>query len=66
MLEVIRASKQPVGFKASGGIRTLDDAKKYLVLAASIMGIDWISPQTFRIGASSLLDNLLQTIDKGF
>jgi len=66
MLETIKVSKKNVGFKASGGIKTTEDAKKYLVLAASIMGPNWVSPENFRIGASSLLDNLLLTIKKGF
>ncbi len=66
MLEVIRISKKKVGFKASGGIKTIDDAKKYLVLASAIMGPNWIKPDNFRIGASSLLNNLIQTIEKGF
>jgi deoxyribose-phosphate aldolase len=42
------------------------DAKQYLILADTIMGNGWISPQKFRIGASSLLDDLLETIKRGF
>jgi deoxyribose-phosphate aldolase len=59
MLEAIAVSGLAVGFKASGGIRTFDDAKAYLDLADRIMGPDWASPETFRFGASSLLDALL-------
>lgn len=66
ILETLKASGREVGFKASGGIKTLDDAKKYLVLAASIMGPGWITPHHFRIGASSLLRSLLETIKKGY
>lgn len=66
ILETIKASKQEVGFKASGGIKTLEDAKKYLVLATSIMGPDWVTPKHFRIGASSLLNSLFETIKKGY
>jgi deoxyribose-phosphate aldolase len=58
VLEAIAVSGQPVGFKASGGVRTVDDARTYLELADSIMGSDWATPATFRIGASSLLDTL--------
>jgi deoxyribose-phosphate aldolase len=58
VLEAIAVSGQPVGFKASGGIRTVDDARTYLALADSIMGPDWATPATFRLGASSLLDAL--------
>jgi deoxyribose-phosphate aldolase len=58
LLSAIRDSGKPVGFKASGGIRTLADARLYLELADSIMGPGWATPQTFRIGASGLLDAL--------
>jgi len=58
VLEAIAVSGQPVGFKASGGIRTVADARTYLDLADSIMGPDWATPTTFRLGASSLLDAL--------
>ncbi|MDV6319836.1 deoxyribose-phosphate aldolase [Chromohalobacter sp. HP20-39] len=65
MLETIRDSGRDVGFKAAGGIRTTEDAKAYLELAARIMGKDWISPAHFRFGASGLLDALLATLDIG-
>jgi deoxyribose-phosphate aldolase len=51
-----------LGFKASGGIRTAQDAAHYIQLARSIMGEDWVTPKTFRLGASSLLNNLLDGI----
>lgn len=67
ILETIAQSgKTTVGFKASGGIKTLYDAKAYLTLAQSIMGNEWISPSTFRIGASSLLNDLIKTIEQGY
>lgn len=59
IIEAIDVSGRAVGFKASGGIRTVDDARAYLELAASLMGESWITPSTFRFGASSLLDALL-------
>jgi len=59
MLETIRDSGRPVGFKVSGGVRTLADARQYMQIAEDVMGSDWISPATFRIGASGLLDVLL-------
>lgn len=62
MLECIAESGGQVGFKASGGIRTLEDAEVYLRLAASILGDAWITPQHLRIGASSLLDDLLKAL----
>ncbi|WP_417329881.1 deoxyribose-phosphate aldolase [Halomonas cupida] len=65
MLEVIRDSKQSVGFKAAGGVRSAEDAAVYLQLANDIMGPGWVSPDTFRFGASGLLDNLLMTLGVG-
>lgn len=65
MLETIRDSGRDVGFKAAGGIRTTEDAKAYLDLAARIMGEAWISPAHFRFGASGLLDALLATLEVG-
>lgn len=58
MLEVIADSIRPVGLKPSGGIRTLRDAEQYLDLADDIMGPTWVSSETFRFGASGLLDSL--------
>jgi deoxyribose-phosphate aldolase len=62
LLETIRASGRTIGFKAAGGIRTLADAQIYLRLGAEIMGPDFLSPTTFRIGASALLEALLATL----
>ena len=64
LLEAISASGKPVGFKASGGIRTLADAALYLGLADEIMGLGWASPDTFRIGASGLLDALTAVLQE--
>jgi deoxyribose-phosphate aldolase len=62
ILEAIDVSGRPVGFKAAGGIRTLADATAYLDLADQIMGVGWATPQTFRFGASGLLDALQAAI----
>jgi len=56
MLQIIHDSGRPVGLKPSGGIRTVADAQQYLDLADAIMGPQWATPQTFRFGASGLLD----------
>jgi deoxyribose-phosphate aldolase len=48
-----------VGLKPSGGIRSVDDAMDYLDLAEELMGHEWVSAETFRFGASGLLDALL-------
>lgn len=50
--------KKLVGFKASGGIRELHQAKLYLNLAYLFFGETYLRPETFRIGASQLLDRL--------
>ena len=65
MLEAIKASGRKAGFKASGGIRTAADAGSYLALADEIMGAAWVSPATFRFGASGLLDDLLGKLGYG-
>ena len=65
MLEVIRESGKPVGFKASGGVRTTEQAADYLTLADKIMGPKWATPKTFRFGASGLRDSLLASMGYG-
>lgn len=62
MLEVIRESGKPVGFKASGGVRTTEQAADYLTLADKIMGPKWANVKTFRFGASGLRDSLLASM----
>lgn len=59
MLEAIAEGGGRAGFKASGGLRTMADALVYLELAEEIMGPGWVSPRSFRFGASSLLDDVL-------
>ncbi|HWL43764.1 MAG TPA: deoxyribose-phosphate aldolase [Ilumatobacter sp.] len=59
MLDVIAGTDHTVGLKPSGGIRTAADAEVYLALAAERMGTDYLAPATFRFGASSLLDALI-------
>jgi len=48
-----------VGVKVAGGIRTTKDALRYLVLVNETVGSSWLSPDRFRFGASSLLNDLL-------
>jgi deoxyribose-phosphate aldolase len=62
ILDAIAASDHTVGFKPSGGIRTAADAELYLGLANERMGAEYLTPRTFRFGASSLLDALLREI----
>jgi deoxyribose-phosphate aldolase len=65
ILSEIAAADRLVGFKAAGGIRTLEDAAGYLALADAIMGPTWVSPATFRIGASGLYAVLVAAIEGG-
>ncbi|BDL40334.1 hypothetical protein MSPGM_29240 [Methylorubrum sp. GM97] len=62
MLEAIRThgGDRPVGLKVSGGLRRVEDAAAYLALADRMMGADWVSPNTFRIGASALHAELVR------
>ncbi|MEV4522222.1 deoxyribose-phosphate aldolase [Micromonospora tulbaghiae] len=63
MLEAVRdfraATGRQVGVKPAGGIKTTKDAIKYLVMVNETVGADWLSPDWFRFGASSLLNDLL-------
>lgn len=63
MLEAVRdfreATGQMVGVKPAGGIRTSKDAIKYLVMVNEVAGSEWLRPEWFRFGASTLLNDLL-------
>jgi deoxyribose-phosphate aldolase len=63
MLEVVRdwhrLTGQRIGVKPAGGIRSSKDAIKYLVTVAETVGEAWLTPQLFRFGASSLLNDVL-------
>lgn len=63
MLEAVRdfheSTGRRIGVKAAGGIRTSKDAIKYLVLVNETVGEDWLDPDLFRFGASTLLNDLL-------
>ena len=63
MLEAVRDYRaltgQMVGVKPAGGIRTAKDAIKYLVTVNEVAGQDWLDPDWFRFGASTLLNDLL-------
>jgi len=52
------------GFKVSGGVREIATAKQFMLLAEKICGSGYTQAKTFRIGASSLLNNLLAVFDK--
>ncbi len=63
MLEAVRDFRaqtgQMIGVKPAGGIRTTKDAIKYLVVVNEVAGPDWLDPDWFRFGASTLLNDLL-------
>lgn len=60
MLTAIKEQEDKnVGLKVSGGVRTVLEAKKYWDLVVKTMGHEWVSPRTFRIGASVLLEDIL-------
>lgn len=66
MLSVIKEMgvEKTVGFKASGGVQSAEDAKAYLDMVDSMLGADWADDSMhYRFGASSLLTNLLNTLD---
>jgi deoxyribose-phosphate aldolase len=68
MLEAVRDFRErtgrSVGVKAAGGIRNAKDAIRYLVLVNETAGEDWLHPDLFRFGASSLLNDLLMQRQK--
>ncbi|WCE29136.1 deoxyribose-phosphate aldolase [Vibrio sp. SCSIO 43137] len=65
MLKVIRdmGVAEKVGFKPAGGVRTAEDAAQFLAMADDILGADWADNMHYRFGASSLLTNLLNTLE---
>jgi len=68
MLEAIRdferATGRLVGMKPAGGIRTAKEAIQYLVVLYETLGPRWMTPELFRFGASSLLNDVLMQIEK--
>ena len=68
MLEAIRdvfeETGQRVGMKAAGGIRTSKNAIQYLVQVHETLGPEWLTPDLYRLGASSLLNDILMQMRK--
>ena len=68
MLEAIRDYYNETGIKTgmkpAGGIKTAKDAIAYLVLVKETLGDEWLTPDLFRLGASSVLNDILMQIDK--
>jgi deoxyribose-phosphate aldolase len=63
MAEAIRefadATGREVGLKLAGGVRTSKQALGYLALVAETLGTDWLTPERFRLGASTLLNDIV-------
>ena len=68
MLEAIRdyffATGLRIGMKPAGGIRTAKQALAYLVMVKETLGDDWLTPDLFRFGASTLVNDVLMQIVK--
>ena len=68
MLEVIRdwhgLTGEKIGMKPAGGIKASKDALRYLVAVAETVGEDWLTPDLFRFGASSLLNDVVMQRQK--
>lgn len=60
--EYFEKTGRRVGFKASGGIRSTEDAVKYYTIVKEVLGKEWLTNELFRIGASSLANSLLTSI----
>src|SRR5919109_2623134 len=68
MLEAIRdvyeETGRCVGFKPAGGVRQSKQAVQHLILVHETLGPDWLTPDRYRIGASSLLNDVLMQLRK--
>jgi len=68
MLEAVRdvyeETGRRVGFKAAGGIRQAKQAIQHLVVVHETLGPDWLTPDLYRLGASSLLNDILMQLRK--
>ncbi len=66
MLEAIRdhfyATGVRVGMKPAGGIKTAKESLAYLVMVNEVLGADWMTPDLFRFGASTLANDVLMQI----
>jgi deoxyribose-phosphate aldolase len=68
MLEAIKAFEKEtgkkIGLKPAGGISSGHDAVMYYTAVEKILGNEWLNPRLFRIGASSLANNLISEVNK--
>lgn len=57
--EYFEKTGRKVGFKAAGGVRSTDEALLYYAIVKDVLGNEWLNKELFRIGASSLANNVL-------
>jgi deoxyribose-phosphate aldolase len=62
--DFIKTSTGKIGVKVAGGVRRSKQAIQFLVLVHETLGPDWMTPDLFRIGASSLLNDVLMQLEK--
>jgi len=60
--EYYQLHNKKIGIKVSGGIRTVEDALNYYTIVKETLGKEWLTPELFRIGASSLSQNILKAL----
>lgn len=61
--EYYEQTGRKVGFKAAGGVRSTEDAIGYYTIVKEILGEEWLNPELFRIGASSLANHVLSSLE---
>lgn len=68
MCRVIKEYKEQhdrmIGIKVSGGVRTAEDAVKYFTIVKEVLGEEWLTPQYFRIGTSTLREDIVRKLGK--
>ncbi len=61
--EYFDTTGRKVGFKAAGGVRSTEEAVQYYTIVKEVLGDEWLNPNLFRIGASSLANNVLSSLE---
>ena len=61
--EYYQTTGRKVGFKCSGGVRTTEEALNYYAIVKEVLGDEWLCHDLFRIGASSLANSVLSSLE---
>jgi deoxyribose-phosphate aldolase len=61
--EFKRLTGKKIGLKPAGGVRTVDDAIKWMIMIKETLGNDYLDPRLFRFGASGLLDDIQKFVE---